>query len=390
MLALLNVIAGISWEPEIRGALVVLVGSAVLMGSVWLILTTNVGSRVGTLNAVAGFFGWMFIMGVVWWIYGIGLLGDDPTWEPKEFVFGELEGAVTGNVDDLADAVFIPAPDLVDRYCPGLVDATVEVQRARVVENNLDLVLVYAAPEPYCTEQVGELLAVDGETIAEDIIAENEALGPDDPRYLEGEELEEAIATEIDDQRRRRAQLTLSTLKSGAAEMIEQAEDEGVLDFQGWNLQSSAEAGEAIASADAALVASSDVPFAASSEFFVLSTFQQGGKPDRESDSTWDRVWNEVRNTAVFWHPTNTVVVQVAPTLDKPTVEGQAPPFAEIDPDGQVVSVAMVRDLGNRRLPAALTTIGSLIIFLVLAWMLHVRDVELRHRLDEWDPAAAT
>ena len=48
MLALINTafvttVAGIGWEPEIRGALVVLVGSVVLFGSVWLILTTNLG-----------------------------------------------------------------------------------------------------------------------------------------------------------------------------------------------------------------------------------------------------------------------------------------------------------------------------------------------------------
>ena len=45
MLSTITVLAGIGWEPEIRGALVVLVGSAVLMGSVWLILTTNLGNR---------------------------------------------------------------------------------------------------------------------------------------------------------------------------------------------------------------------------------------------------------------------------------------------------------------------------------------------------------
>ncbi|MBG02308.1 MAG: hypothetical protein CL470_08570, partial [Acidimicrobiaceae bacterium] len=87
--ALLPVIAGIGWEPEIRGALTVLVGSLVLFGSVWLILNTNLGNRLGTLVALAGFFGWMFIMGIVWWIYGIGLQGDRPTWEPREIIFGD-------------------------------------------------------------------------------------------------------------------------------------------------------------------------------------------------------------------------------------------------------------------------------------------------------------
>ena len=81
-LAFLHVIAGIGWEPEIRGALTVLVGTAVLMGSVWLILTTNLGNRVGTLNALAGFFGWMAIMGAVWWSMASAYRGIRPPGRP--------------------------------------------------------------------------------------------------------------------------------------------------------------------------------------------------------------------------------------------------------------------------------------------------------------------
>ena len=155
MLSFLNVVAGISWEPEIRGALVFLVGSAVLYGSVWLILTTNIGSRLGTLNALAGLLGWMAIKGIVWWIYGGNVLrGDDPAWVPKEIVYGELENASVGDVSDLGDATLITAPGLVELYCPGLVEATEELQRARVVEDNVDLVLddYYQPPadRPWC------------------------------------------------------------------------------------------------------------------------------------------------------------------------------------------------------------------------------------------------
>ena len=59
---LLHIVAGIGWDPEIRGALTVLVGSLVLFGSVWLILNTNLGNRLGTLIALAGFFGWMLVI----------------------------------------------------------------------------------------------------------------------------------------------------------------------------------------------------------------------------------------------------------------------------------------------------------------------------------------
>ncbi len=395
MLSFLNVVAGISWEPEIRGALVFLVGSAVLFGSVWLILSTNIGSRLGTLNALAALFGWMAIMGIVWWIYGGNVLrGDDPAWVPKEIVYGELENAAVGDVSDLGDATLITAPELVELYCPGLVEATEELQRARVVEDNVDLALddFYQPPadRPWCaSEQIGETLAVDEETLAESIVAANEALGPDDPRYLDDDELAAAIETAIDDQRRRANQLTLGALAAVSPEMIEEAEEAGDLELQGWVLVSTADAGEAQATASAFLVEDPNAPYGEPSEFLVLDSFQEGGKPERESDGVFDRVWNEVRNTVVFWHPTNTIVVQVQGTLDKEPIPGQAPPFAEIDADAQTVSVVMVRDLGSRRMPAALITVGSLLIFLVLCWMLHARDVELRRRLAEWDPAAA-
>lgn len=395
ILSLLNVMAGIGWDPEIRGALTVLVGSAVLFGSVWLILATNIGSRVATLNALAGFFGWMIIMGAVWWIYGANVLvGDNPAWVPKEVVFGDLEETVTNDVDDLGAATLVTAPELIADFCPGLVDATVQLQRARVVENNLDLVLdsFYSAPEgrEYCQdEQIGELLAVDAETIADDMRAANEALGSDDPRFLDAAALDDAIAIEIDDEIRKVNQLSLSTLFSGAEPMFEDAADAGIIDLNDWRVVSSAEAGEAQATASAFLLDDELSPFDNAGQFIVLDTFDKGGKPERGSDGVWDRVYNEVRNTIVFWHPTRTTVVQFAPTLDKPTIEGQAPPFPEIDQDGQVVSVVMVRDLGSRRLPAALITLGSLVLFVVFAWMLHVRDLELRRRTAEWDPATA-
>ncbi len=392
MLALLGVLAGISWEPEIRGALIAITGSVVLMGSVWLIMATNMGSRLGTLNALAGFFAWMFIMGLVWWIYGGNVLkGDDPSWVPRETVFGDVALAGTGNAGDLGEAVLPGAAQLLNSACPGLVDGTVELQRERIVssDDSLELGAFYTAPDdaPYCgDEETGELLAVDAETITERLTAANEALGDDDPRFREDDALADFIDDTIADQQTKVGQLTLSGLLSVASDLFDDAVSEGNVSFAGWNLVSSADAGEAQATAAAFLT--SEGTFVDAGDFFVLDTFQQGGKPKRASDSVWDRVRNEVRNTVIFWHPTNTTVVQVVSTLDKVPVPGQAPPFSEIDENAQLVSVVMVRDLGSRRLPAALITIGSLLIFGALAWMLHVRDVELRRRQADWDPTA--
>lgn len=72
----------IGWEPELRGLLTVIIGVVVLCGSVYGIMATNMGSRLAFLVALTGLMGWMMLMGIAWMIYGIGLRGPDPTWEP--------------------------------------------------------------------------------------------------------------------------------------------------------------------------------------------------------------------------------------------------------------------------------------------------------------------
>ena len=60
------------------------------MGSVYLLLVTNIGSRLGFLLAAQRLFGWCTLMGLTWWIYGtIGMLGEPPHWQVKEVVYDE-------------------------------------------------------------------------------------------------------------------------------------------------------------------------------------------------------------------------------------------------------------------------------------------------------------
>ena len=183
-----------------------------------------------------------------------------------------------------------------------------------------------------------------------------------------------SLQTVIDDQQRKLSQLTLSGLATLSAEIMDDARSDGLLEFNEWNLLSTSSAGEAIASADAFLVSDGASPFVngSSDDFFVLNTFQKGGKPKRSREGAVDRVLNEIRITVFFWQPTNRVVVTVIPTLDKEPIAGQAPPFPEIDPNAQAVSVVMERNLGSLRLPAAVTTIGSALAFfgLCFRWLL--------------------
>jgi hypothetical protein len=93
------------WNPELRGILVLAVAVVVLPGSLYLLLATNLGARLGFLVTVAGLFGWMSLMGFVWTMYGIGYKGTAPHWKVEEVVVSEARG-------DLAAAKLEKAHDL--------------------------------------------------------------------------------------------------------------------------------------------------------------------------------------------------------------------------------------------------------------------------------------
>jgi hypothetical protein len=88
-----SALIAINWEPELRGVLTVIIGTVVLMGSVYMILATNMGVRLGFLVSLAGLFGWMALMGAIWWIYGIGYKGPVPEWHavPGNTVIQEVD-----------------------------------------------------------------------------------------------------------------------------------------------------------------------------------------------------------------------------------------------------------------------------------------------------------
>jgi hypothetical protein len=77
-------ILAIGWEPELRGILVTIIGVAVLIGSIYLVLGTNLGARLGFLVALCGLSAWMALMGAAWAIYGIGLQGPLGSWKAVE------------------------------------------------------------------------------------------------------------------------------------------------------------------------------------------------------------------------------------------------------------------------------------------------------------------
>lgn len=97
----------LTFDPGIRGILIVTVAMAILCGSVYLLLATNTGIRLGFLLAATGFMSWMFLMGLVWWIYAIGLTGNPAEWRVTEVVRSDAP-------EDTSAATLPEARDLRD------------------------------------------------------------------------------------------------------------------------------------------------------------------------------------------------------------------------------------------------------------------------------------
>jgi hypothetical protein len=78
----MSALVAIGWQPELRGILITIIAVTTFCGSCYLLLSTNLGARLGFLVAFAALAGWLFIMGAIWWSYGKGLLGPDASWSP--------------------------------------------------------------------------------------------------------------------------------------------------------------------------------------------------------------------------------------------------------------------------------------------------------------------
>jgi hypothetical protein len=91
----MHLLAVISWDPQLRGALILLIGVLVLPGSVLLLLSTNLGIRLGVLVATAGLSGLLLLLNIIWLMAPlgtgpIGYKGSASGWVIKEIVQGDL------------------------------------------------------------------------------------------------------------------------------------------------------------------------------------------------------------------------------------------------------------------------------------------------------------
>lgn len=91
----MTMLAAISWYPTILGVLVVLSALVLFVGSVWLLLGTNLGARLGFLITFTSLMGFMMVLSVLW------LTTASPLESPKGRV---AAWSVVENVTDLSKA----------------------------------------------------------------------------------------------------------------------------------------------------------------------------------------------------------------------------------------------------------------------------------------------
>jgi hypothetical protein len=86
------------WNPTILGVLVVVSAIVLFCGSVYLLLGTNLGARLGFLVAFTGLMGFLALLAVLWMITASPLntiKGRVPAWKVKELVTDVSEAKTT-------------------------------------------------------------------------------------------------------------------------------------------------------------------------------------------------------------------------------------------------------------------------------------------------------
>lgn len=105
------------WNPTILGVLVVLSAIGLFCGSTYLLLSTNLGARLGFLVASASLFGFLTLLSLLWITTFTPLespKGRDASWKVKEVVSAPTDSKIP-KVEDIQKAgTSIPTSDIAN------------------------------------------------------------------------------------------------------------------------------------------------------------------------------------------------------------------------------------------------------------------------------------
>ncbi len=325
-----SLLSAITFDPTIRGILVVLVAVGVLVGSVYLIIATNTGLRNGFLIAMAALTGWCFSMGVFWTIYGIGMVGQSPSWTAKEINFDRNASTVTEHVDKLPNT----DPEAGEVKSPEQLLADFE-------EQNPDI--------------RAQIESTEGEGFVPRSLTQVVTLVPELKSELDGELGGWRILPESDSRR---------------GEAVA-ASDAAVAEAQVFGSETSAS------------------NYTVKDVFFFGG--KEGAEPETIPGERGliEQAWRRVETIFQVKNPTTYAAITLQRNVAVEVPPGEAPPPAEIDTTASTVTVVLQRNLGNKRVIPALFTLVTGIMFFTLCWMLHTRDKRATAARAAWDPKKA-
>ena len=316
----IHVLAGLDFNTGIRGILVVTLAVAILPGSVYLLLATNTGARLGLLIALAALFGWATLLTMTWWITSPanGPRGRNASWKPVEIYVQGSGPARTVQLDKLpatsklptAQQIIADHPEILKNY-PNPTQATL----SDIANNNPELL----------------------------------------PKYMAG------------------------------------------IDMGGWRIVPQSAAGDAGTVAGTVLTTGTNSLFKLAGDFKILGTYDYGGKPTRSEycGAKETHPHNLIPGDPVcriqyklykifHWNsPPHYEVVQVQRVVPQTTLPGHAPPLPKVDTTQPIISVVLLRDLGQARMLPATMFIVAFSLFIFFVVLLHYRDLTLRRNLAE-------
>jgi hypothetical protein len=322
------ILANYEWNVFLRGILFPGIMFIILCGSSYMIMATNMGNRLGFLVALTGLVGWMFLMSIVWMLYGIGLKGKDPSWKVSDVITGSAnlgvsENKNTSKLNDIpfqkewcrtdadleADAAYKKAQAMK----PGVAQARALKKAENVVEAKFkavrDKVKADSGWEPLC---VGTGQRGDGQATVDATLVKKKTDPTKTPRAL----------------------------------------------------------------------------FAAAGEYASIAAYKQGGDNDLFTIGTHPvHLRHSPHWFVIQVQPHKTREVEVPelgpgrkPALDengKPKVIKKIEILKDIDTTKPVTSVVMVRDQGSKRKPPFMLFIFSGIALAILTAILHQRDKQV-------------
>lgn len=327
----MSFLAAISFDPAIRGVLVVMVGVVVLFGSIYLLLATNTGVRAGFLLAGAGLMGWAFSMGLFWWIYGIGMVGESPSWVDREINFDRGSPAVSEQLDRL--------PDTDPR--------TGEVPSAQ------ELLEEFEDRNPEVREDIE---ATEGEGFVPRSLTQVVTLVPEIKKELDEELGGWRILPESDSRR-------------GDAV---------------------ASADAALAEAEVFGQNTGPSSYTVKDVFFYGGKAAAEPETIPGERNLLERAWNRIVTVVQVKNPATYAAVTVQKNVAVEIAPGEAPPPAQVDDEASTVTVMLERNLGNRRVIPALFSLFTGTLFFVFCWMLHTRDRRATAMREAWSPAGGS